>query len=55
VVGDEVVRERAVRHAAGLPQLLHDGGLDPTNALHALHHTIRELRDQLSGLGPGPL
>ena len=27
------------------PQLLHDGILDPTNAAHALHHTIRSLRD----------
>jgi hypothetical protein len=27
------------------PQLLRDGGLDPTDIAHALHHTIRALRD----------
>ncbi|CCH17828.1 CHAT domain-containing protein [Micromonospora lupini] len=27
------------------PHLLSNGGLDPTNAAHALHHTIRKLRD----------
>ena len=28
------------------PALVHDGALDPTHAAHALHHTVRRLRDK---------